>query len=184
METKALNETKFLDPVKIINQIEIKDGDRAADFGCGSGFFSIEIAKKVGESGSVYSLDILPSALEAVASRAKTLGINNIITKRANLEGHKGSGLETESMNLVVIKDMLFQNKNKEIILKEAYKILKQQGKTVIVEWDSVKESGIGPEENLRVSKENLKNLVEGVGFKIEKEIEAGNFHYCFLLSK
>ena len=183
METNNLSEMKFLDPVEIVKQLDVKEGDKVVDFGCGSGFFSIEMAKHVGESGMVYALDVLPTALEAVQSRAKNLGLNNITTKRANLESEKGSGLPENFANWVVMKDVLFQNKNKEIMLKEAKKVLGEEGKVIVVEWDD-KDFTIGPERNIRISKEDLKGIAESLGFVIEKELSAGNFHYSILLGK
>jgi ubiquinone/menaquinone biosynthesis C-methylase UbiE len=183
MSTDNVIPGKFLDPVEILNQVDVKEGDKAADFGCGSGFFSIEMAKKVGESGTVCAIDVLPSALEAVQSRAKTLGLNNITAKRANLEGKNGSGLPEGSINWVILKDVLFQNKNKESMFSEAKKALNFEGKAVVVEWDN-KDFSIGPEKNLRIPKEDLKKMAQDAGFSIEKELNAGNFHYSFLLKK
>lgn len=183
MSTNNVIPGKFLDPVEIINQLDVKEGDKAVDFGCGSGFFSLEMAKKVGENGLVYAIDVLPSALEAVQSRAKTLGLSNVIAKRANLENEKGSGMPENFANWVIMKDMLFQNKKREIIMNEAKRILSSEGKAVIVEWDN-KDFSIGPEKNIRLDKEDLKKMAEISGFEIEKELKAGNFHYSLLLTK
>jgi len=174
---------RFTDPSYLINQLEISPGSIAADFGCGAGFFSIPLAQTVGKNGTVYSLDILPTALEAVESKAKTLGIVNIITKRANLESEKGSGLPENSVDWVIMKDILFQNKNKEAILKEAYRILKPGGKSLIVEW-SDKNLSIGPQENLRISFEMLIELIRQQKFSVEKAIDVGEFHYAVVVAK
>jgi ubiquinone/menaquinone biosynthesis C-methylase UbiE len=183
MSTSNVIPGKFLDPVEIINQLNVKEGDKVVDFGCGAGFFSIEMARRVGGSGMVYAIDVLPSALESVQSRAKTLGLTNITVKRANLESEKGSGMPEASFNWVVMKDVLFQNKNKGIMFVEAKKVLIPEGRTIVVEWD-VKDFSIGPEKNLRIPKEMMKEIAESAGFMIEKELHAGNFHYSLLLKK
>ena len=118
----------FVDPARIIGQIDVTPGASVADFGCGSGYFSFEFAKVVGSEGKVYALDILPSALEAVASRAKILHLGNITPKRVNLEREGGSGLGMTSVDWVVLKDMLFQNEHKGVILKEVSRVLKPGG--------------------------------------------------------
>ena len=100
----------FLDPKEIIKQINVPEGSTVADFGCGSGFFSLAFAEAIGEEGKVYSLDILPSALESVESKAKLQGLTNIIPQRVNLEKEGGSKLSPESVDWVIMKDMLFQN--------------------------------------------------------------------------
>ena len=48
---------KFIDPLDVIAQMELKEGISIADFGCGTGYLSIPLAKKIGKEGKVYSLD-------------------------------------------------------------------------------------------------------------------------------
>lgn len=173
----------FADPASIVDQLQVEDGNSVADFGCGSGFFSFEFAKRVGSEGKVYALDVLPSALEAVVSTAKSLGLSNIFPKRVNLEKENGSNLSGESVDWIVIKDILFQNKDKNVILGEVARVLKPGGHALIMEWDP-KESLVGPDKNLRISPEQLKALVEGVHLTVEKELSVGGFHYAFLIRK
>jgi ubiquinone/menaquinone biosynthesis C-methylase UbiE len=173
----------FLNPKNILSQIAVSPGSVVADFGCGSGFFSLAFAEAVGEEGKVHSLDILPSALESVESKAKLQGIANIITERANLEKESGSKLPSESIDWVVIKDMLFQNKIKDLIVKEAYRVLKNGGKLLLLEWND-RDSSMGPEKKLRISEEELKKLAESQGFKEEKKLSAGDFHYGSVYAK
>jgi ubiquinone/menaquinone biosynthesis C-methylase UbiE len=174
---------KFADPQLIVDQLEISPGMIVADFGCGAGFFSLPIAKKVGEEGKVYALDVLPDKLESVESQAKTLNLTNIITQRVNLEILGGSKLEAESVDWVIMKDMLFQNKGKDKILAEAKRILKKDGQALVIEWNK-EDSSIGPEKELRIFKETLMDLAKQNGWKIDKEIEVGNFHYSLILKK
>jgi ubiquinone/menaquinone biosynthesis C-methylase UbiE len=173
----------FIDPVAAVNQLGIKEGNVAADFGCGAGYFSIPVAQKVGKEGVVYSLDILPQALESVESKAKVAGMKNIITKRVNLENNKGSKLDDGSIDWVIIKDMLFQNNGKDKILKEAYRVLKSEGKALVMEWDD-KNFSVGPEAKLRISKESLIGLIKKHKFSIEKEVMVGDFHYAMIAKK
>jgi len=175
--------SKFIDPIMVISQLDLRSGITVADFGCGTGYFSIPIAKKIGKEGVVYSLDIVPQKLEAVASQAKTQGITNIITKRANLENEEGSKLGAESIDWVIMKDVLFQNKKKSNMFKEAKRVLKPGGKILIVEWRSGN-SSIGPDSNLRISRDEINSLINDNQLLIVKDIEAGDFHYGLILSK
>lgn len=181
METPSA--LSFADPSAIVDQLHIEPGSHVADFGCGSGFFSFEFAKRVGAEGTVHALDILPSALEAVASRAKILNLSNIVTQRANLEKENGSGLPPQSMDWVVIKDILFQNKDRNVILREVSRILKPGGHAILMEW-SPKETLVGPDVALRISPDSLRTLVAAVDLAVEKELEVGGFHYAFLVKK
>ena len=183
MQNKQSGAGKFLDPENIIAQLNLLPGSSVADFGCGSGYFSVPLAEAIGSEGIMHALDILPSALESVASKAKIAEISNIVTKRANLENEKGSGLNDESQDLVVLKDMLFQNSKKEVIIKEAFRVLKQGGRLLVVEWNN-REKAIGPDAKLRIAKADAAKMVEKQGFKNIADISAGEFHYAFVAQK
>lgn len=183
METTPNAMGKFLDPDAIIAQLDVTQGSVVADFGCGPGYFSLPFAKSVGIGGRVFSLDILPQALETVAGKAKNSGIINIVTARANLEKENGSKLENDCADWVVIKDMLFQNNNKEIIIGEAYRILKPGGKVIFVEWND-RDSGIGPDKEIRVPRDVAEKIFAEKRFIVEKDIDAGDFHYAFVAVK
>jgi ubiquinone/menaquinone biosynthesis C-methylase UbiE len=173
----------FIDPLLVISQLDINPGSIVADFGCGAGFFSIPLSQASGKEGMVYSLDVLPQALESVESKARLGGITNIITKRVNLEKLKGSCLGDEIADWVIMKDMLFQNKNKEVIVEEAYRVLKPGGKALIIEWNN-KNLAVGPDKNIRISTEELMEMVKRKKFTVEKVVKAGNFHYGMVVTK
>lgn len=174
---------KFLDPNSIIAQLNVQSGSIAADFGCGPGYFSIPFAKTIGEEGKIYALDVLPQVLETVASKAKSSGITNIVINRVNLEKENRSKIEANLLDWVILKDVLFQNQKKDVIIKEAYRVLKNNGKAIVVEWKE-RDSFVGPEAKLRIPENNLKKLFVSHGFSIEKDINAGDFHYAFVAVK
>jgi ubiquinone/menaquinone biosynthesis C-methylase UbiE len=183
MNNSSIFEIKFINPEAVLKQLDISKGMQAADFGCGAGYFSLALAKVVAEDGIVFALDILPEKLERVRSQAKNSGINNIVTKRANLELEYGSQLPDKSLDWVIIKDMLYQNVKKEKIIIEAERVLKDDGKILIVEWKT-EDVSIGPEKKLRVDKEDLIDLAQKNKLGVFKEIEAGDFHYGIVFIK
>lgn len=174
---------KFVDPEEVIKNLEITSGMKVADFGCGAGHFSLALAGKIGESGVVYALDILPEKLEATASAAKGRNFTNIITRRVNLGKTDGSKIDADSLDWVIIKDMLFQNKDKNIILMEAKRVLKNGGKTLVIEWNTT-DVLIGPDRQLRLSKEAMISIAQHAEFGFLKEVPAGNFHWGLVFEK
>ncbi len=171
---------RFANPEKIIEELKIKEGDVVADFGSGSGFFTLPLARKVGVKGVVYAIDVLPSALEAVAGQAHTFGLENIVIKRADLSVKRGSGLPDESLDCVILKDILFQNEEKKQILKEAYRVLKKGGKLLVMEWNETN-FAMGPDLKKRVSIGDLMDIISAEGFSVSEPEEAGNFHYFLI---
>lgn len=127
----------FSHPANIVRELPLKTGDKVADFGSGSGYYSVEVAKEVGSTGKVLAFDVVPEACEATQARARDAGVRGIVeVKRANLEEKHGTGLADASVDGVIVANILFQSKAKEAILNEAVRILKPGGWLVIIEWD------------------------------------------------
>lgn len=173
----------FVDPKGVTAQLPITIGEQVADFGCGAGYFSCAFAEAVGQEGHVIALDILPASLEAVMSRARSLGLTNITTQRVNLEKEGGSQLDPHSVDWVIIKDMLFQNNEKDIILYEAARVLKNGGKIFLMEW-SAGNTFVGPAKELRLAPTEVEALLHAAGFDIVKNLEVGEYHFGYLAEK
>src|SRR5919108_3539807 len=54
----------------LLAALKVKPGDVVCDLGCGNGFYSLKIAKLVGERGKVIAVDIQPEMLELLKERA------------------------------------------------------------------------------------------------------------------
>lgn len=168
-------------PSEIIDKFDLKPGMAVADFGCGAGYFVLLIARKVGKSGTVLAVDVLESALDSVRSSAKLHSIFNIETIKGDLEKPMGSKIAVNSIDAVLMANILFQVKNKTVLINEAKRVLKKSGKIIIVEW--IKDSLWGPPKDLRISKEETKVIFKKEGLTLEKEFDAGGNHYGLVFS-
>lgn len=173
----------FLKPKKIIHHMGvIKPGMRVADFGSGSGYFTIPMARMVGEDGRIYAFDVLPDALEALKSKAQMEGVFNIKTKRVNLEIPQATGLNDACQDVVLLSNILFQSQKKEEIVTEAARILKPNGFLVLIEW--YPDTTFGPTEGWRISEEDAKKLLESQGLQFYKSFPADQYHYGLVYKK
>jgi len=170
----------FLEPLKILEQIEIKPDFVAADFGSGSGSFSIALAKKLSE-GLVYAIDIQEEPLSVLQGTARAEGLTNIRTILSDLEDPKGSTLSEETLDLVLIVNLLFQVENKEGVLREAKRVLKPGGKVLIIDWK--KDSPFGPPTG-RVDSQEIRKMAVSIELIPKKEINAGKYHWGLLCEK
>ena len=53
----------------------IQPGDRVLDFGCGPGFFTREFARRVGENGTVYAVDLQEGMLDLLRKKLGPEGL-------------------------------------------------------------------------------------------------------------
>ena len=158
-------------------------GEVVADFGVGSGAYTINVAQYIGNHGVVYAFDIQAELLKKVSRLAVEKGLNNIKIMTADFELPSSSKLKEEAVDLIIIANVLFQLKNKENILREAFKILKKTGRILIVDWsDSF--GGIGPQPSDVVKMETAQKLAESINFKLVKTLQAGDHHYGLLFKK
>ena len=170
----------FLEPRKVLDELELKEDMIAAEFGCGSGTFTILLAKRLKE-GKVYGLDVQEEPLSALRGRARAEGISNIETIRCNLEEEGGSTLPDDFLDLVLLPNVLFQAEDKKAMLEEAVRVLKKGGEMLVIDWK--KDSSFGPKEG-KISQKEVKEIVRELGLKLKKEFEAGSFHYGLLFEK
>jgi ubiquinone/menaquinone biosynthesis C-methylase UbiE len=168
----------FLTPETIIGQLNLTKSAVVADFGCGSGGWTLPLARLISE-GRVFALDIVKGPLSALASNAKMEGLMNIQTQVCDLE--KNTGLASNSCDAILMTNLLFQCEDKKAVISEAKRALKPGGKILYVDWK--KSVAFGPRERA-VLPEDAKALFEEAGFTLEKEFEGGPYHYGFILVK
>ncbi len=72
----------------------VKPGATVLDFGCGLGFFSIAMARRVGDQGLVIAADLQQEMLDRLARRAKRAGVGDRI--RVHRTDADGIGLSAE----------------------------------------------------------------------------------------
>jgi SAM-dependent methyltransferase len=65
---------------RVMDILEITTGKNVADIGAGSGWFTVRAARRVGETGVVYAVDINPEAAHDIDKRARKEGLYNVKT--------------------------------------------------------------------------------------------------------
>jgi len=169
--------SQIFDLKDIVNQFDLEPGMRIADLGSGSGYFTVEMAKAVGEGGVVTAVDILETALETVRERTVEAGAKNVQLVRANLEVIGSTFLADDSQDFVLLANVLFQNDEKLSIIKEAKRILRPAGKLVIIDWEKGV-GGLGPPDEFRTPKESILGFASQEGLNYEKDIAVDAYHF------
>ncbi len=115
----------FLLPrMEVLKEVGIEEGFYVLDFGCGPGSYVMPLARLVGDSGKVYALDRNPFAIRAVEALAVKKGLPNVHTILSDCD----TGLPSESIDAVLLYDVLHHLDARGNVLNELYRVLKHHG--------------------------------------------------------
>lgn len=174
----------FARPEEIVKKyFDLQPGMIVADFGAGSGHYTLAAAKIAGDSGKVYAIDVQKDLLERIKSHSEEEGLKNVEIIWADLDKPDGSGLSEESVDFVIISNLLFQVEDKNAAAKEAFRVLKKGGRAAVIDWsDSF--GGTGPHSEKVFSKQECEKIFLETRFVLDDEFEAGEHHYGFIFKK
>ncbi len=181
--TMVLHAMAFVNPRTVLEEAGVAAGDKVADFGAGTGFYSAAAAELVGEDGKVYAIDIQPELITKPRSLAPHCA-GRIECIRADVEIPGDTHLAAGLVDWVILSNILFQLEDKAAALREAHRVLRPGGKLLVVDWaDSY--GGLGPPPERVVSADEGKRLAEAAGFRVEGPLkDAGDHHWGFVCVK
>jgi len=172
-----------------IDKMDLKEGDRVIDFGCGSEKNAILMLKKMKFNGEIVGVDISKEMLEAAKRRSEKYKNFKVFDGRIEEDLPFENEFDHVFMSFVFHG---FEDYDREKILKNAYKSLKDGGQlnildysefdidtaNFIVRWFFKKFECPLAFEFIKI---DLSKYVENFGFKVEKEIPLA-FGYIRLL--
>lgn len=172
----------FADPVKNLKQFGLREDMIVADLGAGTGFYAIPAAQMV-PKGKVYAIEIQKDFITKIKIKAEGLHLNNLDCFLGDVEKIGGTLLGDEVADAVLVSNILFQVSNKDKFIAEIKRILKPEGRVLLVDW-SEHSFLHGSIKKLTISKEKALALFQAQGFSCEKEIDTGTHHYGIILKK
>lgn len=173
----------FTNPDANVTELGVFEGMMVADLGSGAGAYIEPLARRAGETGRVYAVEVQKEFFTNIKDLASTHGLKNVETIWGDIERLGGTKLKDESIDAAVLSNVLFQAEDKAGLLAEIKRILKKGGKLLLVDWQE-SFGGLGPSRDMVVSASAARTLCEQAGFSVKKEFNAGEHHYGFVLVK
>ncbi len=155
----------------------LRDGMKVGDIGAGSGHYTLAAAAAIGNDGRVYAIDIQEDVLKHLKDSGHRAGRRNIETIWGNVEKPGGTKLRDHTLDAVILSNTLFQFEDKEAAIKEIKRILKSQGKLLVIDWAGAY-GGMGPAPHHVVTEHQAEELFITGGFYKVKDFRAGPHHY------
>lgn len=146
----------FLSPQKLIERLEMKEGDNVLEVGAGPGYFSLKVAKFL-KKGKLTLADIQQEMLDIAKKRLEKRKISNANYYLCN--GTKFSMKDNE-FDVIYMVTVLGEVENQREYIEEFYRILKPNGIL------SISEQGGDPD---KMSVEDIKELLKDFNFEFYK---------------
>jgi len=173
----------FMDPGTVLAACNIQSTATVADFEAGSGFVAQAAAALV-PNGQVFAIEVNKDVVTRITRDASDRHLTNLHALWGDVEMPEGSKLAAESADVVLCFNTLFLLEDKAAVVKEAFRILKKEGKLVVVDWTE-SFGGIGPRPHHVFPMPVAESLLSSVGFrKVSDTIPAGDHHYAILFVK
>lgn len=145
----------------VLALVDVQAGERVLDIGCGTGVFTVPLARAAGESGRVFAVDLREEMVETCRRRVEALGLLNVGVLRSE---ESTIPLPAGSVDLVFACHLLHELEDPAAFLAELRRVLRPGGRLAAVEWEKV-ETGQGPPLKHRLTPAESCALLERHGF-------------------
>jgi SAM-dependent methyltransferase len=142
-------------PDQVVAALAFRPGERVADIGAGSGYFTRRVSKAVGPSGEVLAIDIAPDVLEYLEARARREGLGNIRVRRVSADDPQ---LPTGAVDTILMVDALHYVKDRGAYARKLRAGLVPGGRVVVIDFvpKPLEERPWGPPPEQKMSREEV----------------------------
>lgn len=170
-------------PDQIMDALGIAEGSTVADIGPGAGWFTVQLARRVGPNGIVYAEDIQRQMLEATRRRVGREGLRNV---QARLGTETDPNLPPRALDAILLVDVYpeLDIRNRVTFLRNLSSALKPSGRIGIVNYKPG-EGGPGPapSEGVRVESGAVEADARAAGLRVLAR-ENLPFQYLMVLGR
>jgi len=152
----------------LLDALEVEPGQTVGDMGCGNGFYTLELARRVGPRGIVYAIDIQPEMLRLLAERATAARLANI---RPILGTPVDPRLPAGTLDMVLCVDVYHEFSHPEQMLAAIRASLKPEGRLVLAEFRG--EDPAVPIKPLhKMTRRQVRDELEPEGFVLDRAFD------------
>ena len=169
-----------------IANLRIEPGMHVVDLGCGDGYFTAAIARRVG-AGRVIGFDLDPILLEQARAACVPYGHSDWVLGDAM----ELSRLIPAPVDYILIANTFHGVPDPTALAREIAAVLKPPGRFAIVNWHPIAREQTpvlgqprGPRTELRMSAAQTQAVVEPAGFALETQVELPPYHYAAIFTR
>ncbi len=167
-------------PDQIMDTLVIADGAVVADLGCGAGWFTVRLARRVGPNGLVYAEDVQTEMIRSTERRVQREGLRNV---RPILGTQDDPRLPAGRVDALLIVDAYHEIVNPVALLTNVARALKPSGRVGIVDFTRG-DGGPGPTAEERVDPAVILRDAERAGLRLLTQESFLPFQYLLIFGK
>lgn len=154
-------------PVKLVEALDLKEGDVVADLGAGSGYLTFRMAPKVGEKGKVLAVEIQDEMLAELKKKIEKGKVRNVQAVKCT---EKDPSLPEGGVDLVLMVDVYHELAYPYEVMMAVRKALKPSGRVVLVEYRK-EDPKVPIKEVHKMSEEQIRKEMAVVGLSHLKTV-------------
>lgn len=152
----------------LLKNLGVREGMTICDMGCGNGFYTLPLARRVGETGRILAVDIQPEMLVMLRARADHEGVDNITPILGSLHNPR---LPAASVDLILLVDVYHEFSHPEHMLAAMRAALKPQGLLALVEFRA-EDADVPIQPLHKMSKPQIMRELPANGFRLVKQFD------------
>jgi ubiquinone/menaquinone biosynthesis C-methylase UbiE len=129
-------------PDQIMDALGIADASIVADFGAGSGFFTVRLARRVGPNGIVYAQDVQLEMVNAISRRVQREGLTNVRTVMGKGNDPNFPRAAMRKLDAILMVGVYHEIEGRVTLLTNLAAALRPQGRIGIIDFRA---AGGGP---------------------------------------
>lgn len=149
-------------PDILLQRLGVAPGGTILDLGCGNGFFTFPAAMGMGERGMVIAADTSEQMLLLLNRRYPPDNVQVLQVEEVKMD------IEDASVDAAVAIALYHEFKQAHANLTEVKRVLKTDGKIMLLDWDPLSTRERGPSKDHRIARSQVVKDLETVGFKID----------------
>lgn len=162
----------LLSPSVVLQELGVSEGDTLLELGNPVGFFAPAAVSLVGSPGRVIVAGPNEDSFDRIGHLVEQRMIEPVLLADVLL----GRAFDHHSVDLVLLTNLLSSSLHPNQFCLSLGGYLKFDARIVLMDWEV--HTGVGPEHERKVSREDAIRMLTGCGWKFESTLRMPGYHY------